>query len=312
MYKIKEKPEDFIVEEITNIEPKQKGRYSMWWMKKRELTTMDAVKKIAKKLRIKERFVGFAGIKDKKAVTKQLISISRAGKNKTEELDIEGIKLEFYGFSDKPVSLGDLEGNRFEITVRNLDKIENIENKKVKNLFGEQRFSSQNAEIGKLMIKKDFQNAARKIAETEKEVAEYLDTNMTDHIGALRRLNIKILRIYVHAYQSYLWNKAAEEIDGDIELPIIGFDTEIEDTKIRELIEKIMKEEGITYRDFIIKEIPELSSEGGVRELFVKPQNFEILEKGEDELNQDKYKIRVRFFLPKASYATEAIRQIFT
>ena len=73
-----------------------------------------------------------------------------------------------------------------------------------------------------------------------------------------------------------------------------------------------MKEEGIKYRDFIIKEIPELSSEGGIRKLFVRPLNFEAVEKGEDELNDGKYKIKLRFFLPKSSYATEVIRQMFT
>jgi len=312
MHKIKEKPEDFIVEEVTIVQPVKKGNYSLWWMSKKDVTTADAVKKIARKLGIRERFVGFAGTKDKKAITKQLISISRISPGRIERLNIEGIKLEFYGYSGKPVSLGDLEGNKFEITVRNLDEIPVVKNKEIKNFYGEQRFSIQNAEIGKDIIKKNFKSAAQKIAETENDVKDYLSINETDYIGALRKLPIKILKLYVHAYQSFLWNKMAELFDDNIELPVIGFDTEIEDERIRQLAEKIMKEEGITYRDFIIKEIPELSSEGGKRKLFAKPSDFEIVEKGEDELNREKYKIKLKFFLPKASYATEAIRQIFT
>jgi tRNA pseudouridine13 synthase len=312
MYKIKEKPEDFIVEEATNIEPRKKGEYSLWWMEKEDLTTMEAVKIISKRLRLRERFVGYAGAKDKKAITKQMISISRVPKARVERLETRGIKLEFYGYSDSPVSLGDLEGNKFEITVRNLDKIPEIENKKIKNYFGEQRFSENNAEIGKLIVKRDFRKAAEMIAETNDDVKDYLQRNKTDSVGALRQIPLKLLKLYIHAYQSYLWNKIAEQIDDDIELPIIGFDTETEDGKIKKIILNAMKEEAITFRDFIIKEIPEISSQGGKRNLYVKPTGFEITEKGEDELNKGKYKIKIKFFLPKASYATEAIRQMLT
>ena len=77
MYAIKQKTEDFKVEEITNVQPGKKGDYSLWWMTKENITTDDATRKIAGKLGIKERFIGYAGAKDKKAITKQLISIFR-------------------------------------------------------------------------------------------------------------------------------------------------------------------------------------------------------------------------------------------
>lgn len=312
MYKIKEKPEDFIVNEDTNIQPKDKGKYSLWWMNKKEITTVDSVRKIAKRLHLKERYIGFAGNKDKKAVTKQLISISMVSKFKIVKIDIEGIKLEFYGFDDKPISLGDLDGNNFEIIIRNLDELKDIENKKIKNFFGEQRFSKDNIEVGRAIVKKDFKTAASRIAESYNEVKEYLEIHETDYVGAIRKLPLKILKIYVHAYQSFLWNKAAEKIEDDIEIPLIGFDLEIDDKRVEEILEKIMKEEGINPRDFIIQQIPEISCEGGIRQVFVKPQFFEVLEKGEDEINKGKKKIRLKFFLPKGSYATEVIKQLFS
>jgi tRNA pseudouridine13 synthase len=311
MYVIKEKTEDFLVEEATNIESRKKGDYSLWWMTKTNITTNDAAKNIARRLGLRERFVGYAGAKDKKAVTKQLISISRIPKHRIEKLNIEGISLEFYGFSDNPISLGDLEGNRFEITLRNLDAIPDIKNKKIKNYYGEQRFSDKNADVGRAIVKRDFKNAAKSIAESEEAVREYLEANKSDYIGALRKLSLKILRIYVHSYQSYIWNKAAEKIEDDIELPIIGFDTEMEDGRIKDALDKIMQDEGIKQRDFIIKEFPELSCGGGKRRVFVTAKDFEALEKGEDELNKGKYKIKLKFFLPKGSYATEAIKQLF-
>jgi tRNA pseudouridine13 synthase len=311
MYKIKEKPEDFIVEEITGVEPVKKGSFSLWWMKKEDISTMEAVRMIAKKLRVRERFIGYAGAKDKTAVTKQLISVPRIPRQRIEKLNFDRISLEFYGYSENPVSLGDHAGNRFEIIVRNLDDIPKIKAAKIKNYFGEQRFSKDNAEIGRLIIKKDFRKAAEMMAENQKSVKEYLQDNETDSVGALRRIPLRLLKLYIHAYQSYIWNKAAEKIDDVAELPIIGFDTEIKDKKIKNIIEAIMEEEGLTYRDFIIKGIPEISAEGGRRELYVKPSSFETGEKEEDELNKGKHKIRLRFFLPKGSYATEVIKQIF-
>jgi tRNA pseudouridine13 synthase len=312
MYKIKEKPEDFIVEEVTAVEPGKKGSYSLWWMKKEDLSTLEAVRMIAKKLRAKERFIGYAGAKDKKAVARQLISISRIPKQKIEKLKFDKMVLEFYGYSENPVSLGDHLGNNFDITVRNLDDIPKIKAVKMKNYFGEQRFSKDNAEIGKLIIKKDFRKAAEMMAETQKSVKEYLQENETDSVGALRRIPLKLLKLYIHAYQSYIWNKAAEKIDDAVELAIVGFDTDIEDKKIKDIVGSIMEEERITYRDFIIKGIPEISADGGRRELYVKPSSLETAEKEDDELNRGKYKIRLRFFLPKGSYATEVIKQIFT
>jgi tRNA pseudouridine13 synthase len=312
MYKIKEKPEDFIVEEVTAVEPAKNGGYSLWWMKKEDLSTLEAVRIISKKLRVRERFIGYAGAKDKRAVTRQLISIPRIPKQKIWGLNLNKIALEFYGYSENPVSLGDHIGNKFEITVRNLDEIPKIEAVKIKNYFGEQRFSKDNADIGKLIIKKEFRKAAEMMAETQKSVKEYLQENKTDSVGALRRIPLRLLKLYIHAYQSYIWNKAAEKIDDAADLPIIGFDTDIEDKKIKNIIDSIMGEEGITYRDFIIKGIPEISAEGGRRELYVKPTDLETAEKDDDELNKGKYKIRLRFFLPKGSYATEVIKQIFT
>ncbi len=303
MYGIKQEPEDFRVDEVTNIEPKQSGEYSLWWMTKTNYNTMDAVVRIAKSLNIPAKFIGFAGTKDKRAVTKQLISISKVSKEKIEELKIKDIELEFFGHYDKPLSLGDLKGNKFRIIVSGVDDVPEAKNK-MRNLYGEQRFSGQNAEIGKLIIKGDFKSAAEKIAESQDKVREHLEEKEKDYVGALRNIPKKILRIYVHAYQSLLWNKMAEKIEDDIDLPIIGFGTEFEDYKVEKIAQDLMDEEGIDYRDFIIREIPELSAEGGERRVFVDVEDLEI-EKKEN-------KIELRFFLPKGSYATVFVASLFS
>ena len=74
MYKIKQIPEDFIVKEINDIILNNDGKYSYFLLKKKNYNTLNAIKAIAKKLKINEKDIGFAGNKDKEAVTKQTIS----------------------------------------------------------------------------------------------------------------------------------------------------------------------------------------------------------------------------------------------
>ena len=116
--------------------------------------------------------------------------------------------------------------------------------------------------------------------------------------------------------QSHIFNLTVREIINkkisDIKrVPIIGFGSEIEDERVEEIIDRLLSEERITYRDFIIKEIPELSSEGTERDVFMEVKDFKIIEKGDDELNEGKKKVRLGFKLKKGSYATVVIKQLF-
>ena len=295
MYKIKQSPEDFIVKEISNVEINETGGYSYFLLKKKNYTTVRALQHIAQVLRIPLKRLGFAGTKDKNAVTEQVVSVKDVSKEKLEHVNLKDIEIKFLGKGEKPVSLGDLEGNYFEIVVRDYEtKPKKLE--KFRNLFGEQRFSKNNAEIGKAIIKKDFKRSAE-IA-NEDVVNEHLKKNPNDFIGALRKVPIKILKMYVHAYQSYLWNTLAEKSDEE-EIPIVGFGTET-----TEEINKLIEEEKITTREFIIREIPELSSEGDTRKVFAEVKDLKI-ELGEKT-------IKLSFALPKGSYETELVRQMFS
>ncbi len=301
MYKIKQKPEDFFVKEITSVKMEDKGRYIYFYMRKKNYTTIRALQHIAKALKIPSKKLGFAGAKDKNAVTGQFVSAADISRERLEKIKLKDIEIEFAGMGDKPISLGDLYGNYFKIIVNDAEK----EPKRItrfRNLFGEQRFSRNNAEVGKAIIKNDFGKAIELIMENkgdyEVDVKEHLQKNENDFVGALKKIHGKILKIYVHAYQSFLWNKLAEKSDEE-ELQIIGFGT----SPTKE-IKELMKEEGITTRDFIIRAIPELSSEGGVRKVFVEVSDFKMEKK-------DEKSIVMIFSLPKGSYATEFIRQVF-
>ena len=316
MYKIKQKPEDFIVKEISNLEFKS-GNYLICVLKKKSYTTMRATSQIATALEIKVKDIGFAGIKDKNAVTEQFISLKGVDKGRISKVKLKDISLKFAGYSDKPISLGELEGNEFIITVRDVDakQIKKLEKNKqflMSNLFGEQRFSKNNVGIGKLLLKGDFKNALNLILETEPDckdgIIESLKEKPNDFVRALKLMQKKLLVLYVHAYQSYLWNICLNEYvktnKKNVKIPLIGFGTEDIDKKVEEIVDKIMKKENVSFRSFINRSIPDISLEGGFRDAFTEIKNFEILEKGKNF-------VKIKFRLSKGSYATVAVEFLF-
>jgi len=318
MYIIKQIPEDFLVWEIPKIKKEEEGDYAYFWLRKRDYNTIDAVRVISEKLKLPLRNFGFAGTKDKVAVTEQVISIRgitpERAKAICEKLSFKSIDLSYISQGKKPISLGDLRGNKFKITVRNLPEQLEIKNlNKIPNLFGPQRFSENNIEIGKAIVKKNFKKAFDLI--NQNYVKEYLEEHPGDFIGAIRQTPLKLRKMYVNAYQSFLWNKTAEaylktDYSEKKTIPLIGFATEFNDNAVDEIAKDIMEEEEITQRDFIIPQMPELSSEGGERELFMNLENFDV-QYSIDELNKEKYKAIVSFALPKGSYATVVIEQLF-
>jgi len=328
MYQIKQLPADFVVNEISTVTPKDKGKFAYFLLKKTNYTTVKAIEMLAQKLRIQVKRIGFAGTKDKNAITEQVISIAN-GKKEIENTQLKDIQLKFLGKGDEPTSLGDLKGNAFEIVIRNIDKkeiekIEKLQNKDIFfiNYFGEQRFSKNNEEIGKHILKKEFKDAVELIlsneGDYETKVKQYLETTKEDHVGALRQIPKKILRFYAHAYQSRIWNDMAEAFAKDKQLkeiknqkiPIIGFGTETKNDELGQMITHALDKEKMNVRDFIVRQIPELSAEGDERDLLVKTR-LKIIEKAEDELNNGTFKVKLSFTLQKSSYATVCIKNIF-
>jgi tRNA(Glu) U13 pseudouridine synthase TruD len=61
----------------------------------------------------------------------------------------------------------------------------------------------------------------------------------------------------------------------------------------------------------VIKEFPELSSEGTERDVFAEAQKLSIGELEGDELNPGRKKVKLSFVLQPGSYATEFVRQLF-
>ena len=226
-----------------------------------------------------------------------------------ENINISDLTLEFVDYGDNYIALGDLLGNEFIITVKNINQTninkfeKRSKTRNFPNYFGEQRFSEKNADIGKAIINRNFQKAATLFK------LDIIDDN--DYIGAMRKFNKKLLKLYVHSYQSLIFNKTIKEYlkisKEQQKIPIIGFGTELEEypKELQNIINNILKNENLTKRDFITVKMPELSQEGDERNLLTEIENLEIIEKEEN-------KIKIKFFLKKGCYATVAIKYLFS
>ena len=150
---IKTIPADFYVREVTNREEQEEGKYLIVELTKDNWDTHNVIRELSRRLRVSRNRIGFAGTKDKFAVTKQKISIWDTTAKELEHVKITDVSLKILGRSNKAVSLGDLYGNEFEIVIRNLetkreaikDKISVITNEiensgGIYNFFGIQRF----------------------------------------------------------------------------------------------------------------------------------------------------------------------------
>lgn len=324
MYIIKQQPEDFIVKEINSrLKPEKHGDFSYFLLKKRDYTTERAVQKIADIFRIKRKYINYAGNKDKKAVTSQYISINKLSPYFNKNCTLKDIELTFLGNGNEIIYLGFLDYNGFEIIVRNLNSDYKLnKGKQIPNYFDQQRFSKSNPEVGKYIIKGNFKKAAETLMQSgtdyEAVLAEFLKDSPNNYIGAMRTIPKKILTLFVGSYQSLLFNQTIEEYiklkrpKANIKIPIIGFGTSVSDKTINAIITNILKRENVTLREFIIKSIPELSSEGDERDLFLTLKNLKISKMEDDELNNGKKKVRVTFRLGKGSYATIVIKSLFS
>ena len=72
---IKLTPEDFVVEERARFEPRKKGKFSVYELRKRKVDTFEAIRRIASRAKVPLNKFAYAGLKDRQAVTTQLISV---------------------------------------------------------------------------------------------------------------------------------------------------------------------------------------------------------------------------------------------
>lgn len=352
MYEIKREAKDFLVEEITpdeevlkfdkkyKFDKKSSGDQLICVLEKENWDTNLAIKTIAQRLHTSPKRIGFAGTKDKRALTTQRISMWKIKEN-VSELKIHGMTLKPLEYSNKRIELGDLWGNRFTIKIHTDKKLGKIP-KKIPNLFGSQRFGSGRSIthlVGKEVLKgniekavkmyltasspeenEDTRSARERLAKDwdYKEALNYFPYGMrfertllghlsqypNDYVGALRRLPKFLKIMFTHAYQSHLFNEFVKECIKKKRKfqtgPLFGFESKLDNT----LEKAILKKEKMKLSDFHVKSMPEMSSRGDRRPVYVELKDFDVKKKG-------KGFIVVSFSLPKGCYATTVIDYLF-
>lgn len=239
-------------------------------------------------------------------------------------------------------------------------------NYQIGNFFGRQRFGSQRgntARIGENMLKGEYEQAvweflatggeeSGKITEArmklregknfadalqyfpknmryERTVLAHLATTPSDFIGAFRKLSRHLVLLFIHAYQSELFNEFISKAEGDFVcdsdaagFPDLGTTRARKESDEKEITrgkafpvaniigyqsglseneERFLESKGITKDFFKLKSMPELSSKGAFRPTRVPLNGFEVLETNP---------LKIRFSLPSGSYATVAMDQL--
>lgn len=166
--RLKEREEDFLVEEQPQYQPAGEGEHIYLFVEKRGLSTTDVVAVLARHFRVQRRAVGFAGMKDKRAVTRQVFSIHTPGKTFEDfpMLRHDRVGVLWADMHLNKLRLGHLRGNRFSVRVRGVRMtdvlaaqriMQRLESTGVPNFAGEQRFGSRqnNHVLGRHLLMDD-------------------------------------------------------------------------------------------------------------------------------------------------------------
>ena len=206
-------------------------------------------------LRISQKRITWAGTKDKRAITTQRISIWELTAEELERVQLKDVELKVVGRSNRKLALGDLWGNKFKITIRDIGipvdetraRVETITQELengAPNFFGVQRFGDKRPVthvVGEALVRGDIKDAAltyiarpfpnepeefrdarqfvwdsgdfkeginryhRKLT-FEVAMMNHLVAHPDDFSGAFRVLSPNLQKMFLHAYQSYIFN----------------------------------------------------------------------------------------------------------
>jgi tRNA pseudouridine13 synthase len=182
-------PRDFIVDEIPLYDFSGEGEHLVLHIRKKNMTTWEMISAIARYLGIKSRDIGYAGLKDKNAMTMQYISIpAKDNEERLKDFNHDKIKILGTQRHNNKIRVGHLKGNHFKVRLKKVlgvqkDKLDSvlkwIKEHGVPNYFGNQRFGTDgnNWREGRAIVE-----------------------------GKLKMRNRKTRTFLLNAYQSYLFN----------------------------------------------------------------------------------------------------------
>jgi len=389
--------EDFYVEEIPEKLPSGTGPNTWLFIEKIGRNTLDVVLDIARELHLSRKRMGFAGMKDKAACTRQWICISNIKPDELPKLEekLYNVKILKITQNEKKLRIGQLAGNKFKILIRdtaNPEKDAEIAReilnqliwKGVPNYYGWQRFGKNRPNthvVGEFLVRNDLKGAvdsyignpyldeqshikvSRKLydeghyreayesmpsgmryekmmlRELIKEMKKKGELDVESYKKALWSLPKPLSRMFVHAYQSYLFNQAVSErikmgidqyVEGDIIIdneehlihqfnkndineeinnfkvhptaPLFGSKVPLAGGVVGDMEHQILAQENLELVDFKVPLMPKLGSHGLRRAV-----RFKVWD---THAKHTKDGVMVEFSIPKGCYATAVLREI--
>jgi tRNA pseudouridine13 synthase len=173
--RFKARPEDFRVEEVPAYAAIGEGDHVFFEIEKTGMSTRDAVQRVARALGVQPRAIGYAGLKDSQAVTRQMLSVEHIEPSVVEALDLDRMRVVSAVRHRNKLRIGHLAGNRFAIRLRECDAqtepraravLEVLARRGVPNYFGEQRFGvrGDSWRVGRALLLGEHAEAAAWIA----------------------------------------------------------------------------------------------------------------------------------------------------
>lgn len=154
---LRREPEDFRVTELPAVEPGGSGEHVWLWIRKRDTNTDHVATLLSKLAGVHPRAIGYAGLKDRHAVTEQWFSVHLPGQAEPDwsALDSEAVKVLRHLRHARKLQRGALRGNAFVITVRDIEgaretleaRLHRVAAEGVPNYFGVQRFGIDGANL---------------------------------------------------------------------------------------------------------------------------------------------------------------------
>lgn len=191
--RLKQRPEDFQVQEIPSYAPSGEGEHVLFEVEKRGITTQAALERLARALGRPRAEFGYAGLKDAQALTRQWISTRGVAPEALLALALEGLRVLSAERHGNKLRVGHLRGNRFRIRLRGVDPgreddvravLAVLARRGLPNAFGPQRFGrdGNSWRLGRELLS----GGARR---------------------ERSRRGVGLLRFYVSAWQSWLFNQ---------------------------------------------------------------------------------------------------------
>ena len=165
------RPEDFEVDELAAFEPSGQGEHLYVRVEKQGRETLEVARALAQRAAISLRDVGYAGLKDRQALTRQWFSLPR--RDEMDDLGLEGVRILSQTRHSQKLRTGVLRGNRFRIRARGTTDVasarailERLATEGVPNWFGAQRFGRRgdNALLGGALIGLGSHPSARQVS----------------------------------------------------------------------------------------------------------------------------------------------------